>query len=96
MPMDKSKYPSDWNTIAEAIKDAADWQCEQCGMQCRRRGEEFDTHKRTLTVAHINHVEMDCRPENLVALCSGCHLKYDAPRKAMQKRAQKRIERKQC
>jgi hypothetical protein len=32
----------------------------------------------TLTVAHLNHTPMDCRPENLRALCSVCHLRYDA------------------
>lgn len=32
----------------------------------------------TLTVAHLNHRPEDCRPENLRALCSVCHLQYDA------------------
>jgi len=32
----------------------------------------------TLTVAHLNHIPEDCRPENLKAWCSVCHLKYDA------------------
>ena len=92
MPMDRSKYPDDWDETAMAIKDAACWVCQGCGMKCRRPGEAFDTHVRTLTVAHINHVEKDCRPENLVALCSGCHLRYDAPRKRMQRLAKKRIQ----
>lgn len=52
--------------------------CEMCGKQCRRPGEPFDTHKRTLTVAHCNHIESDCRPENLVAACAPCYLRYDA------------------
>jgi 5-methylcytosine-specific restriction endonuclease McrA len=91
MPMDWSKYPSDWLDIATSIKDAAGWRCEKCGRQCRFPGETFDTHKRTLTVAHINHVESDCQPENLVALCPACHLEYDGYRKAMQRLALKRI-----
>lgn len=77
--------------IALAIKNAAEWKCEQCGLQCRFPGEAFDTHRRTLTVAHINHVEADCRDENLVALCPKCHLRYDAPRKRLQRLANKRI-----
>ena len=60
-------------------------------MQCRRAGEVFTTHKLTLTVAHINHVESDCRDENLVALCAGCHLRYDSQRKVMQRLAAKRV-----
>lgn len=31
-----------------------------------------------LTVAHLNHVPEDCRDENLLAMCQGCHLRYDA------------------
>jgi len=78
MPVDWSKYPDDWKEIALAVKDEAGWQCEMCGKQCRRPGEPFDTHKRTLTVAHCNHDESDCRLENLVAACAPCHLRYDA------------------
>jgi len=90
--MDKAKYPPNWNAIAAEIKNQAGWKCEQCGLQCRLPSERFDTHKRTLTVAHINHVESDCRPENLVALCPRCHLAYDQTRKVMQRLAKKRIK----
>jgi hypothetical protein len=78
LPVDWSKYPDDWKEIALKIKNEADWQCEMCGKQCRRPGERFDTHQRTLTVAHCNHIESDCRPSNLVAACAPCHLKYDS------------------
>lgn len=30
-----------------------------------------------LTVAHLNHQPADCRPENLMAMCQRCHLRYD-------------------
>ena len=30
-----------------------------------------------LTIAHLNHVAGDDRPENLKALCQWCHLNYD-------------------
>jgi hypothetical protein len=30
-----------------------------------------------LTTAHLNHTPEDCRPENLKAMCQGCHLHYD-------------------
>lgn len=30
-----------------------------------------------LTVAHLNHTPEDNRPENLRAMCQGCHLHYD-------------------
>lgn len=76
--MERERYPADWERIALTIKEAAGWICQKCGMQCRRPGEPFDTHRRTLTVAHLNHTPEDCRSENLMALCAGCHLRYDA------------------
>lgn len=91
--MNLADYPPDWIAIANCIKEAAGWKCELCGRQCRFPEEQFDTHKRTLTVAHINHVTMDARPENLVALCPKCHLAYDETRKALQRLARKRIKR---
>lgn len=78
MPIDRSKYPDDWNAIALQIKSDAEWKCMICGKQCRRPGERFDTHKRTLTVAHLNHDESDCSNKNLLAACAPCHCRYDA------------------
>lgn len=78
MPMRRELYPEDWEEIAFRIKEKAGWKCQNCGKQCRRPGEPLDTHKRTLTVAHLNHIPEDCRDENLRALCAPCHLKYDA------------------
>lgn len=90
MPYDKSRYPEKWDAIALAVKVAADWRCQDCHMQCRRPGEAFDTHKRTMSVHHVGaprddgtpgdmHDKMDCRPENLLALCAKCHLARDLP-----------------
>jgi hypothetical protein len=107
MPVDKSKYPATWKTIALAIKDGANWTCQECDRPCRRpkqswmefvgellengdhgwyqqtcdevKGDIVEKPQRfTLTVSHTNHDTTDNRPENLKALCSGCHLKYDA------------------
>lgn len=89
-PMQSDRYPAHWKQIALAIKQAANWVCQDCGMQCRRPGEPFDTHKRTMSVHHLGapkpdgspgdmHDKQDCRPENLLALCSACHLARDLP-----------------
>lgn len=40
----------------------------------------------TLTVAHLNHRPGDCRPKNLKALCSVCHLRYDNSQRSLKKR----------
>lgn len=81
MPMKRHLYPVDWEQIARIIKEAADWQCQQCGQQCRRPGEPFDTHRRTLTVAHWDH-DLDADAAFVVALCAPCHLRHDAPHRA--------------
>lgn len=89
MPVDWTKYPSNWKEIAFRIKRAVGWKCEECGKQCRRPEEPFDTHKRTLTVSHQNHDTTDNRRENLKALCAPCHLRYDAEYKAAKRRNKK-------
>ena len=106
MPMRREAYPADWREIALAIKVAADWICQDCGMQCRRPGEPFDTHRRTMSVHHLGaprddgspgdmHDKMDTRPCNLLALCSRCHLARDLPghvANAARTRRQRRVE----
>lgn len=89
MPMDYARYPKEWRVIANEIKEAADWTCQECDMQCRRPGEPFDTHKRTLTVAHWDH-DTEAAEVFVVALCAGCHLRHDAPRKAAQRKERRK------
>jgi hypothetical protein len=89
MPMDRARYPANWEKIATDKKNKVGWKCEVCGKQCRKPGEEFDTHKRTLTVAHLNHTPEDVRPENLKAMCAPCHLRYDAQHHAETRRKSK-------
>jgi hypothetical protein len=75
-----SVYPSNWKEIAFCIKSKANWRCQQCRQQCLRPGEP--THHLTkgrkaaitLQVHHWNRQRKDNREENLVALCSACHL----------------------
>ena len=89
MPMERERYPKDWKRIAFDVKSKAKWKCQQCGKQCRWPGEQFDTHKRTLTVAHLNHQPEDVREENLMAMCAPCHLRYDAKHHAETRRRKK-------
>lgn len=89
MPMDRKRYPKNWDEIAFKVKDAADWKCQICGIQCYRPGEKVSDHGRILTVMHLNHTPEDCRPENLLAGCARCHLKYDARHHAETRRKRK-------
>jgi len=84
--MDRALYPPNWDAIALAVKQAANWTCEECGRECWKPGEitseaiQADRSRWatfTLTVAHLNHRPEDCRPENLRALCAPCHCRYD-------------------
>lgn len=125
MPMDRSKYPSDWETISAAIRERAHNRCEQCGVEngawilrsvedgsrylVLKDGDYYDGDFRVrmsemdeefalaehdtrivLTVHHKGilkpdgtpgdpHDKMDCRPQNLIALCQRCHLLADMP-----------------
>jgi len=80
MPIDYKEYPPDWIEISRRIRfERARNKCEWCG------AENYEPHpvtksKVVLTVAHLNHEKMDCRDENLAALCQRCHLAYDHKR----------------
>lgn len=91
MPYNKALYPKDWDKIALDVKERANWKCQFCGKQCRKPGEPFDTHTRTLTVAHMDHRPMNIKPDNLKALCAPCHLRYDAQHHAETRRAKRRV-----
>lgn len=137
MPMDRSRYPDNWEDVSLAIRERAGWCCEWCGVENEAVGarDRFgDWHseaeieglnsdvgfslfgdfpkiiKIVLTVAHLGvekphnrpgdkHDKMDCRPENLAALCQRCHLNFDREdhiRHAHETRRRKKIEAGQC
>lgn len=95
MPMQRHLYPPNWNEIATAVKDAANWTCQECGKHCWKPGE-WDAEdikadrsawaEGVLTVAHLNHQPEDCRPENLRALCAPCHCRYDLSQMPLKRR----------
>lgn len=41
MPMDRSRYPANWEEISLAVREKAEWKCEHCGQRCRRPGEDW-------------------------------------------------------
>lgn len=41
MPMQRDLYPPNWEAIALAKKEAANWTCEHCGRPCRRPGVDW-------------------------------------------------------
>jgi len=77
-PENKVRYPKNWRQISEYIRfERAQNRCEKCG------AENYEPHPVTgskviLTVAHLDHTPENCDPENLMAMCQLCHLRYDA------------------
>ncbi len=43
MPMDKARYPANWDEMALQIKQAAQWRCERCGKDCLRPNDDLGT-----------------------------------------------------
>ncbi|MDV3002687.1 MAG: hypothetical protein N5P05_004342 (plasmid) [Chroococcopsis gigantea SAG 12.99] len=80
--MSKSRYPKDWKKLAFRIKEAAGWKCQKCHRQCIRPGDDIsglsksERGAKTLVVHHFNYLPEDNRPENLIAVCSPCHLGF--------------------
>lgn len=87
MPMDRNRYPRDWEKIAHSIKQAADWRCKHCDRQCLRPQSDTseltraEKARHTLTVHHADYTPENNHPENLIPLCAPCHLKAHSRKK---------------
>ncbi|MEV5140343.1 hypothetical protein AB0K71_05960 [Streptomyces syringium] len=89
-PEDRARYPANWPDISRAIRfERAGGRCEclgECGRgthngRCPNRhgAAAYGTGSTVvLTTAHLDHTPENCAPENLRAMCNGCHLAYDA------------------
>ena len=93
MPMDPTRYPSNWREFSYAIRfTRALGQCEctgQCGLHqpnptTRRCTERHHTAAKwfkgvvRLTTAHICKCDPPCAiPEHVRACCQRCHLRID-------------------
>lgn len=74
MPMQRNKYPANWEAMALACKEAAGWRCQAVGCGMPHMGD--GTMGSCLTVHHPDHdpSNVDAR---LQALCARCHLKEE-------------------
>jgi 5-methylcytosine-specific restriction endonuclease McrA len=98
--MDRRKYPRDWEAISQRIRARSGGRCEGpvgelAGRCCSIAGQPnpITGSVVVLTVAHLNHEPMDCRDENLRALCQRCHLNYDRPRHIAHAKARRHARR---
>jgi hypothetical protein len=88
MPVDRSRYPSNWRKVSLTIRRVAGWRCEWCKIENGAPLPGGRAGRVVLTVAHLGtpyadgrpgdkHDKHDIRRENLAALCARCHLRYD-------------------
>lgn len=86
MPIDYTKYPQNWKTqirprILERSGGRCEWVDQDTGERCE--AVNYQPHPTTkskviLTIAHTQNPDpMDCRDENLMALCQLHHLRLD-------------------
>jgi len=66
-----ARYSSDWPEISASLKRCADYHCQCCGVA----GELHNVLGNQLSVHHINGNSLDNDSENLIVLCSRCHLR---------------------
>lgn len=92
MPMQRSKYPPDWEIISLRIRERAGWKCELCGAE-QGQPNPATGSKVVLTVMHLNHDTTDNTDANLKAGCQRCHLRYDAKYHATNARVTRRRQR---
>lgn len=105
MPFDAKRYPPNWKAISLAIRERERWRCKWCRAENGKPNPATGS-KVVLTVAHLGvahpdgrpgdkHDKLDCREENLAALCQKCHLTYDLDEhmaNAAKTRRQKKID----
>jgi len=97
-PENRKRYPTDWTTIRGGILSRAGDRCEGSPRYPECRVENYKPHPETgskviLTIAHLDHTPENCDPDNLRAWCQRCHNTYDAPRRAVGRKAREAIER---
>ncbi|WP_280304906.1 hypothetical protein [Nocardia neocaledoniensis] len=107
-PENRRRYPPDWRRISDRIRfGRARSRCEcrgECGRPSTHLGRDGRCRNRhgylshdtgstvVLTTAHLDHTPENCDPENLRAMCQGCHLHYDRAHHAETRAATRRAQ----
>ena len=60
-----SKYPPNWNLLSFQCRDRAGWKCDECSINLKNQSKFLHAH-------HLRGTQYN-RPEDLRALCIGCH-----------------------
>ena len=83
-------YPPNWPAISRRIRfERAGNRCEQCGAANHWFHPETGSVV-VLTVAHLDHNPANNTDDNLAALCQAGHNRYDAPKRAANRKVYQR------
>ncbi len=76
-----SRYPNNWKELSLSLKNKANWTCQKCGRKCIEPGQkvpsDWTVSKRmayTLQVHHWDRDPSNSSLDNLICVCTGCHL----------------------
>lgn len=75
-----SGYPAGWKYISWACRERANWRCMECGINLQNDSRFLHAH-------HIDRDKQNNTPENLIALCFGCHSEQEGRGHQMLKRS---------
>ena len=67
------RYHPEWDTVSRYVRELFDFYCARCGKDCRNS----ITSESVLQVHHIDENPGNNDLENLIPLCSVCHLKIE-------------------
>ncbi len=78
MPINKNRYPPNWDHISLRIRARDNFTCRHCGATAADA---------VLTVAHLDWDETNwqVQDDRLLTLCAACHLRYDQGNNQMRK-----------
>lgn len=63
-------YKTEWKIITKKKKTETNYKCQKCGKE-----HNTENTKNILTVHHIDSNPQNNTPENLIALCTVCHMR---------------------
>lgn len=64
----ETAYTQDWKSVSRAVRVAAGWRCQGCGVN-------LNGNRNLLHAHHKNRMKNDNSKSNLIALCVFCHCK---------------------
>lgn len=83
------KYPKNWTEISRRAKEARNYCCEVCGLECLRPKDNkteltlSEIAKLTANTHHIDGDTFNNEPENLFVVCTAHHLAIHSGEKSI-------------